>query len=398
MPLSLNPDVLGAIDPPIAEAHSWIAGRSFSAEKPLLDLAQGVPSYPPPEAIRRHVAERAALFETAQYTAIEGIPALRESLAAHVAERYRGYVAAENMLITAGCNQAFCLAVQALARAGDAVMLPVPYYFNHQMWLEIQGITAIHLPFRQDRAGVPDPDEAAALLTPETKAIVLVTPSNPTGAVYPPAVIDQFRDLAEERGIALIVDETYRDFLVDENGPPHNLIKSDGWDETVVQLYSFSKSFSLTGYRVGAITASARVIATIAKVMDTVQICTPRISQDAALFGLQNCWPWVAEKRAMLAAREAALKTVFRDNDLGYRLISAGGYFAYIRHPFEQLSAKEVARSLAEEHNILCLPGSFFGPGQERFLRFAFANAEVEEIRALAERLGESARLNRHAR
>jgi aspartate/methionine/tyrosine aminotransferase len=171
------------------------------------------------------VAERAALFETAQYTAIEGIPALRESLAAHVAERYRGYVAAENMLITAGCNQAFCLAIQALARAGDAVMLPVPYYFNHQMWLEIQGITPIHLPFRQDRAGVPDPDEAAALLTPETKAIVLVTPSNPTGAVYPPAVIDQFRDLAEERGIALIVDETYRDFLVDENGPPHNLIR-----------------------------------------------------------------------------------------------------------------------------------------------------------------------------
>jgi aspartate/methionine/tyrosine aminotransferase len=295
------------------------------------------------------------------------------------------------MLITAGCNQAFCLAIQALARSGDAVMLPVPYYFNHQMWLEIQGITPIHLPFRHDRAGVPDPEEAAALLTPETRAIVLVSPSNPTGAVYPPAVIDQFRDLAKERGIALVVDETYRDFLSDDDGPPHNLIRGDGWDETLVQLYSFSKSFSLTGYRVGAITASARVIATIAKVMDTVQICTPRISQDAALYGLQHCWPWVAEKRAMLAAREAALKTVFRDNDLGYRLISAGGYFAYIQHPFEHLSAKEVARSLADEQNILCLPGSFFGPGQERFLRFAFANAEVEEIAALAERLGESA-------
>jgi aspartate/methionine/tyrosine aminotransferase len=393
MSITLNPDVLGAIDPPIAEAHSWIAGRSFPEDKPLLDLAQGVPSYPPPEAIRAHVAERAALFETAQYTAIEGIPALRESLAAHVAERYRGHVAAENMLITAGCNQAFCLTIQALARAGDAVMLPVPYYFNHQMWLEIQGVTPIHLPFRHDRAGVPDPEEAAALLTPETRAIVLVSPSNPTGAVYPPAVIDQFRNLAEERGIALVIDETYRDFLSDDDGPPHNLIRAGGWDETLIQLYSFSKSFSLTGYRVGAIAASARVIATIAKIMDTVQICTPRISQDAALYGLRHCWPWVAEKRAMLAAREAALKELFRDNDLGYRLISAGGYFAYIRHPFEHLSAKEVARSLAEEQNILCLPGSFFGPGQERFLRFAFANAEVEEIGALATRLRDSARL-----
>jgi aspartate/methionine/tyrosine aminotransferase len=390
MTLSLNPDVLGAIDPPIAEAHSWIVGRSFPAEKPLLDLAQGVPSYPPAREIRAHVAERAALFETAQYTAIEGIPPLREALAAHVAERYGGYVAAENMLITAGCNQAFCLAISALARAGDAVMLPVPYYFNHQMWLEMQGITPIHLPFRHDRAGVPDPDEAAALLTARTKAIVLVSPSNPTGAIYPPAVIDQFRDLAEERGIALVLDETYRDFLSDDDGPPHNLVRDNGWDETLVQLYSFSKSFSLTGYRVGAVTASARVIATIAKIMDTVQICTPHISQDAALYGLQHCWPWVAEKRAMLAEREAALKAVFRDGDLGYELISAGGYFAYIRHPFEHLSAKEVARSLADEQNILCLPGSFFGPGQERFLRFAFANAEVEEIAALAERLAAS--------
>jgi aspartate/methionine/tyrosine aminotransferase len=391
MTLSLNPDVLGAIDPPIAEAHSWIAGREFPAQKPLLDLAQGVPSYPPPQGISDHVAERAALFETAQYTAINGTLALRETLAAQVGERYGGHVAAENVLITAGCNQAFCLALLALARAGDAVMLPVPYYFNHQMWLEMQGITPIHLPFRQDRAGVPDPQEAASLLTDNTRAIVLVTPSNPTGAVYPPAVIAQFRDLAADRGIALVLDETYRDFLDDRDGPPHGLIGPAGWDETLVQLYSFSKTFSLTGYRVGAVTAGARVIEAVSKVMDTVQICTPRISQDAALYGLQHCWPWVAEKRALLAGREAALREVFRGGDLGYELISAGGYFAYVRHPFEHRSAREVARSLADEQNVLCLPGSFFGPGQERFLRFAFANVEQEHIGMLAERLRASA-------
>lgn len=387
MPLVLNPDVLDAIDPPIAEAHSWITGRTFPTEKPLLDLAQGVPSYPPAEGIRQHVAERAALFETAQYTAIMGIPELREALAAHVSERYGGHVSAENMLITAGCNQAFCLAIQALARAGDAVMLPVPYYFNHQMWLEIQGITPIHLPFRHDREGVPDPQQAAAMLTANTRAIVLVSPSNPTGAVYSPEVIAQFRDLAAARGIALIVDETYRDFLGDENGPPHRLFDDEQWGESVVQLYSFSKSFSLTGYRIGAVTAGPRVIDAVAKVMDTVQICTPRISQDAALYGLRHVWPWVAEKRAMLAGREAALKKVFRENDLGYELISAGGYFAYIRHPFENLTAKEVARKLADEQNILCLPGSFFGPCQERFLRFAFANAKESDIGMLAARL-----------
>ncbi|EED33225.1 aminotransferase, class I and II [gamma proteobacterium NOR5-3] len=391
MKLALNPDVLNAIDPPIAEAHSWIEGRDFPAEKPLLDLAQGVPSYPPAKAISDHVAQRAGLFETAQYTGIKGIPELRETLASHVSERYGGHVAAENILISAGCNQAFCLAIHALARAGDAVMLPVPYYFNHQMWLEMQGIDAIHLPFRHDRAGVPDPEEAAALLTPNTKAIVLVSPSNPTGAVYPPAVISEFRDLAAQRGIALILDETYRDFLTDENGPPHNLIQEGHWDETLVQLYSFSKTFSLTGYRVGAVSASARVIEAVAKVMDTVQICTPRISQDAALFGLKHAWPWVEEKRAMLAARENGMKRIFKEDDLGYELISAGGYFAYIRHPFENMTAKQVARSLADNQNILCLPGSFFGPGQERFLRFAFANIEESDMDTLAARLKESA-------
>ena len=391
MKLALNPDVLNAIDPPIAEAHSWIKGREFPADKPLLDLAQGVPSYPPAEAISAHVAERARLFETAQYTAIKGIPELRETLAAHVSERYKGHVAADNILISAGCNQAFCLAIQALARAGDSVMLPVPYYFNHQMWLEMQGINPIHLPFRHDRAGVADPAEAAALLTANTKAIVLVSPSNPTGAVYPPEVIRQFRDLAAQRGIALVLDETYRDFLTDENGPPHTLIQEGHWDETLVQLYSFSKTFSLTGYRVGAVSASARVIDAVAKVMDTVQICTPRISQDAALYGLKHAWPWVAEKRAMLAGRENAMRRIFKDGQLGYELISAGGYFAYIRHPFEQLSAKQVARSLADQQNILCLPGSFFGPGQERFLRFAFANIDERDMDMLAARLKESA-------
>ncbi|MFK7831191.1 MAG: aminotransferase [Congregibacter sp.] len=390
MTLVLNPDVLGAIDPPIAEAHAWIAGRTFPAQKPLLDLAQGVPSYPPADGISQHVADRAALFETAQYTSITGIPELRETLAAHVSERYGGQVTAQNMLITAGCNQAFCLTIQALARAGDAVMLPVPYYFNHQMWLEIQGVTAQHLPFRHERGGVPDPQEAAALLTDKTKAIVLVSPSNPTGAIYPAEVIGQFRDLATERGIALIVDETYRDFLNDENGPPHRLFEDDHWGESVVQLYSFSKTFSLTGYRVGAVTAGARVIEAVSKVMDTVQICTPRISQDAALYGLKHEWPWVAEKRALLAGRESALRDVFRANDLGYELISAGGYFAYIRHPFDDMTAKQVARKLADEQNILCLPGSFFGPGQDRFLRFAFANAAEADIGMLAERLKES--------
>jgi aspartate/methionine/tyrosine aminotransferase len=385
MSLTVNPDVIRAIDPPIAEAQSWIAGRNFPAEKQLLDLAQAVPSYPPADSLSAHLATRTAAFETARYTPIAGIPELRTDLADHMAKTHGGKIGEENVLISAGCNQAYCLAILALARAGDQVILPVPYYFNHMMWLQMQGIEAVPLPFRADRAGVPDPAEAEAAITDRTRAIVLVTPNNPTGAVYPPDTITAFRDLAAERGIALIIDETYKDFL--EDGAPHGLFEDERWGETVVQLYSFSKAFSLPGYRVGSVIAGENTIAAVTKVMDTISICAPRIAQDAAHFGLSNLADWVAEKRAMINGRRDAVREIFRSNDLGYELISSGAYFAYARHPFKGMHAKDVARRLADDHNILCLPGTFFGPGQEQCLRLAYANATVEEMPTLADRL-----------
>ena len=385
MSLTVNPDVIRAIDPPIAEAQSWIAGRKFPADMPLLDLAQAVPSYPPADTLSAHLATRTPAPETARYTPIAGIPDLRSALATHMAASHGGSVDPKNVLISAGCNQAYCLAILALARAGDQVILPVPYYFNHMMWLQMQGIEAVPLPFRADRAGVPDPIEAAAVITERTRAIVLVTPNNPTGAVYPPDTIAAFRDLAAERGIALIIDETYKDFL--DDGPPHRLFEDDKWGETVVQLYSFSKAFSLPGYRVGSVIAGEKTIAAVTKVMDTISICAPRIAQDAALFGLENLSDWVGEKRAMINSRRDAMRGIFQSNNLGYELISSGAYFAYARHPFAGTPAADVARRLADDHNILCLPGTFFGPGQEQCLRLAYANATVEEMPILTERL-----------
>lgn len=384
----INPDLVRSIDPPVAEVRSWIAGRQFSPSRPLLDLAQAVPSYPPAESLRRHMAERTALFETAQYTPIAGIPALRSALAEHMSAGYGGAIAPSNVLITAGCNQAFCIAILALARSGDEVILPVPYYFNHHMWLQMQGIRSIALPFRPDRAGIPDPSEAAGMITDRTRAIVLVTPNNPTGAICPPEVVAQFCELAAAHDIALILDETYKDFV--DTGTPHDLFTSPDWSRTLVQLYSFSKSFSLTGYRVGSLVAGEELIGQATKVMDTISICASRVAQDGALFGLSRLGDWVREKCAMINRRRAALAAIFRSNDPGYELISSGAYFAYVRHPFANLDGLHVARRLADDHDLLCLPGSFFGPGQERCLRLAFANVTAEEMDTVGERLRES--------
>lgn len=386
MRFSVNEDVVSVVEPPIAEAKGWVEGLSFSDERPLLDCCQAVPSYPPPEDLRAHLAERVALFETAQYAPITGTPALKAALAAHMSTHFSGAIGPQNTLITAGCNQAYCLTIMALAGRGDEVILPLPYYFNHQMWLDSLGITTKHLPFREDRAGVPDPEEARALITDNTKALVLVSPNNPTGAVIPPKTLEQFRDLCAEKEIALILDETYKDFL--EPGlPRHDLFKEPKWGETLVQLYSFSKVFSLTGYRVGSIVAGEAFINQVAKLMDTIAICAARIGQDAALYALHNSWDWAEEKRQMIEGRRQALLQAFSAGNMPYQLISSGAYFAYAKHPFEGEPAMSVAMRLAQQHGVLALPGTVFGPGQEPYLRIAFANLEAEAMPDLADRL-----------
>ncbi|MGE0119439.1 MAG: aminotransferase [Dongiaceae bacterium] len=390
MPLRLNPALAAVAEPPIPEVYGWIKDRAFPADKPLIDVSQAVPGYPPPPALTDHLAARLGEPAMARYTDIQGLAELREALAVDIAARYGGAVAPEQVSITAGCNQAFCLAVLALAGSGDEVLLPLPYYFNHRMWLDMQGIRAVPLPFRPERGGVPDPQDATACLTGRTRAIVLVTPNNPTGAVYPPEVIAAFYRLAQANGLALVIDETYRDFLPDE-AAPHALFRDPAWPETLVHLYSFSKVFCLTGYRVGAVACGARLAAEIAKAMDTVAICAPRIGQVAALHGLRALGDWRRGNTAIMHERLAGLRAAFHHNDIGYELVSAGAYFAYVRHPFDGQPAAEVARRLADRQNILCLPGSMFGPGQESYLRFAFANVAAEAMPAIAARLAADA-------
>ena len=394
MTYRLNPLLRAVAEPPIAEAQGWLRGRVFPPEKPLIDVAQAVPGYPPPDALTAHLAAAIGRPEMARYTEIEGIPALRQAIAAHMGGVYGAAVAPGEVAVTAGCNQAFCLAMMALAGAGDEVILPLPYYFNHRMWLDMLGIATVGLPFRPDRFGAPDPRDAADRITARTRAIVLISPNNPTGAVYPPELLADFFALARARNIALVIDETYKDFLA-EHGAPHRLFAEPAWQDTLVQLYSFSKVYCLTGYRVGSIVAAPGLIAEAAKAMDCVAICATRIGQEAALYGLENLAAWREGNRILMRDRVAALRAAFRGNDVGYELVSAGAYFAYLRHPFAGTPARDVARRLAASENMLCLPGSMFGDGQEDYLRFAFANVAAETVPEIARRLARSARQDR---
>lgn len=383
MKFRTNPSIAQVEAPPIAEAATWL--RPGPRNRELVNLCQAVPGYPPADELQAEVARLSALPSSSQYTDILGTPELRQALALHMAADYRGSVEPEQVAITAGCNQAFAAAMMLLAGPGDNVVLPVPWYFNHRMWLDMLRIDTRIVP------GLPLPriEDIDTAIDQNTRAIALCSPNNPTGAIYPPELIGAIYDLAKARGIALVIDETYKDFR-GIDAPAHDLFTRPDWPSTLIQLFSFSKILAITGYRVGSMTAGSAVIAEAEKILDCVAICAPALSQGAALFGIEGLHAWKAEKAATMARRSSALRGAFANPSLHYDLMSAGAFFAYIRHPFRGRPAKEVARRLAAEHDLLCLPGSMFGPGQEDYLRLAYANVAPEIMPEAVARLIES--------
>jgi aspartate/methionine/tyrosine aminotransferase len=381
----INPFLRDTATPPIPEARGW--GRAYSgALGPLIDLSQAVPADPPPPEMLGLLAEAAGSAEAARYGAIEGDMALREAYAAELAKVYRGPVSPSETVITTGCNQAFIVAALAVAGAGERIILPSPWYFNHRMALDMLGIGAVPLACRAEDGFIPDAGAAERLVDGSTRAIVLVTPNNPTGAIYPPELIAAFADLARRRGLWLILDETYRD-LVPGDGPPHGLVAdAGGWPEGVIQLYSFSKAFAIPGHRLGALVAPRGVQPEIAKVLDTLQISPPRVGQMALAKGLPALHPWRAAGRRAILARGETFRTVFRCVD-GWRLHAVGAYFAFVSPPGEQGRAARIAGRAARERGVLMLPGTYFGDSSDSCMRVAFANAGEENLALLPERL-----------
>lgn len=375
--------------PPVMEARRWLDGVHFPADRPLINVSQAAPVGAPPEGLRRAMAE-AAMHQTEAhlYGAVLGRDDLRAEIASRWSTAYGGDIATANVAITSGCNQAFCTALATLCGEGDELILPTPWYFNHKMWCDMQGVRVVPLPAH---AGLlPDPDEAAALITPRTRAIVLVTPNNPGGVEYPSDLVRAFYNLAKSHGIALIVDETYRDFDA-RPGAPHDLFTDPDWPGTLIQLYSFSKAYRLTGHRIGAMVASTARLTEAEKFLDCVAICPNQLGQIGALWGMQNLAQWLAGERAEILDRRAAIAAHMPMlSAQGWELKGVGAYFAYLAHPFAE-GSDVLAPKLVRDAGILTLPGTMFTPEGDaegaRHFRIAFANVDRDGIGALFARL-----------
>ena len=388
MGLPLNPALRATFAPPVMEARRWLAETALPDGMALLNVSQAAPVAPPPIALRSAIADAAVSQDQAHlYGPVLGNPDLRAELAYQWSNAYGGTIMAADVAITQGCNQAFCAALATIAGPGDEVILPTPWYFNHKMWCDLNGVRTVPLPCGPGM--LPDPATCADLIGPRTRAIVLVSPNNPTGAEYPATALAAFADLARTHDLALIVDETYRDFDA-RSGRPHDLFTDPDWRDVLVHLYSFSKAYRLTGHRVGAIVAAPARLAEIEKFLDTVAICAGQLGQIAALWGLRNLGSWVQGERAQILARRAAI-TTHAPLAPGWRVLGAGAYFAWVEHPFAAPS-DQLAREILARTGILMLPGTMFTPPGDvtglRAMRIAFANIDADQIREMFARLG----------
>ena len=377
MKFAMNDQIARVHFPPISEVKGWLAAAPPGL--PIIDLCQAIPDYPPAAELTEHLKGCLDDPLVAKYSPDEGLPEVREAVCARYERRYGARINPRQLCLTIGASQAFWLAMMVLCRAGDEVVLQAPCYFDHPMALDMLGVRPVYAPFREEAGGFPSPDEIERLITPRTRAILLVTPSNPTGVVTPPEIIEQLVHVAARHGIALVLDETYANFIPGGTRP-HDLFTDPAWGDHFVHIMSFGKTFALTGYRAGLLAASEEFIHHALKAQDTMAVCQPRVTQLAIQYGVEHLHGWVADNRRMMERRHDLFREAFLAAGNPFRLAASGTFFAWVRHPYAGKSGREVARRLVQEAGLLLLPGEVFGPGLDPYLRLAFGNIREEAI------------------
>jgi hypothetical protein len=370
--------------PPISEVRDWLSEPS-SRQRRLIDLCQAVPDYPPHPDLLKRMHEALKEPEIARYTPDEGLPEVRESVARWYRRRYTTGPTADEICLTIGASQAFWLAMTVLCQAGDEVIIQSPAYFDHPMGLQALGVKPVFTPYDPERPE-PDLDLITDLITPKTRVLLMVTPSNPTGQQLSPALIRRLFEFCVDKNIALVLDETYNAFAA---GVPHDLFSDPDWSSTFIQIASFGKTFSLTGFRAGALVAGQEVIRQALKVQDSMAVCQPRLTQLALQYGCDRLDQWVDDKAGMMRRRHDCFCRAFKKSGNRFELAAGGGFFAWVRHPWPELDSRQAARKVLDEADIVCLPGAAFGPDLESYLRLAFGNIREDEIPEAIARMAE---------
>ena len=372
---------LASVQTPIIPIVSrWIADTPGT-----VSLGQGVVSYGPPDDAVAALRSFPANASDHRYGAVEG----EAPLVALIEEKLRpengiDVSGVSRVVVTAGGNLAFMNAILAVTDPGDEVILQVPYYFNHEMAIEMAGARVV--PVRTDAACQLDPAAIGAAITPRTRAIVTVSPNNPTGAVYPEAVLRRVNEMCRARGLFHIHDEVYEYFTYDRT--PHFSPGSiPGAAAHTISMYSLSKAYGLASWRMGYMVIPESLWEAVNKIQDTLLVCPPVVSQHVAAAALRVGRSYCAPHVARLDVMRTLMADALSQPGVPCDVPAARGAFYYFVKVHTALDAMTLTERLIREHRVAVIPGSAFGASEGCHIRVSYGALDARTAQEGVSRL-----------
>jgi len=367
-----------------------VVGELIRNHPGTISLGQGVVSYPPPRQAFDQIASFLGNPELHKYQAVYGIPQLVELIEAKLlAENGIDVKRAKRrsrVVVTAGGNMAFINALLAVADAGAEVILQTPYYFNHEMAITMANCRAVLAP--TDENYQLRPDLIAAAITGKTRAVVTISPNNPTGAVYSESALREVNEICRARGVYHISDEAYEYFTY--GGARHFSPGSiEGSDDHTISLYSLSKAYGFASWRIGWMVIPDHLFEAVSKIQDTILICPPVVSQFAAAGAMRvGADYYRAHIERLASVREMVMGELSRLNDCCVIPPADGAFYFFLKLDTEMKPLALVER-LVKEHGVAAIPGNAFGMENGCYLRVAYGALKPETV---AEGVGRLAR------
>jgi aspartate/methionine/tyrosine aminotransferase len=353
-----------------------------------ISLGQGVVSYgPPPQAVAR-IESFLSDPQNNKYQPVAGIPELRESFKHKLTQENgipfgpAGTVGSvdtggteNDLVVTAGGNMAFVNAVFAIADPDDEIILQSPYYFNHEMAVTIAGCRPVVV--ATDENYQLRPHAIRQAITEKTRAVVTISPNNPTGAVYPESALREVNQICRDNNLYHIHDEAY-EYFVYENAAHFSPGSIAGATGHTISLFSLSKAYGFASWRIGAMVIPGHLLSPVRKIQDTILICPPVISQFAAVGALQAGRKYCQKHlESIIAVRNVVAQQLATINNL-CEVPPAQGAFYYLLRIKTDMDPMQLTERLIREHRVAVIPGSTFGLQTGCYLRVAYAALQQE--------------------
>ncbi len=343
-----------------------------------ISFGQGIAFYGPPKQAFEYVQKHLDDDSINRYGPVEGIPELQLALINKLSSVNKIIINDDNaVVVTAGSNMAFNTAILAITDPGDEVILTLPYYFNHEMSLVMERCVPVLIPSQENFH--LDINKIEAAITKKTKAIVTISPNNPSGAVYSKKELIEINTLCKQHGIYHINDEAYEDFYYEsyQHFSPASI--EDARSHTI-SLFSFSKGYGFAGWRIGYMVIPVTLLAAVKKIQDTILISPPIISQYAAIGALSAETSFLEDKRiTMNTKRDLVINKLSKLKHLNKQPISEGAFYTLLSVDSNQ-NDMALAEQLIKKYKVATIPGSAFGIESGCYLRLSYGALLDNEI------------------